>query len=176
MVYKTFFFEIGCLISAIYPMTPSSPMGEYVEKIFLVTHLKVQELQSEGGAAGAAHVLLSAGAFCSTYTASQGLLFMIPNMYHSQFLVTTRMLWLYEPQVLQCYLSSSLPTGDNGLTLSHLATIRASIPFLHFFDSSHEIQKIELTDYEDIKKLLMGLQQKRQNPSNLFFWWMWVLN
>jgi len=186
-------------VSAIYPITPSSPMGEYVDEwaadglknIFGQT-LKVQELQSEGGAAGAVHGVLSAGAFCSTYTASQGLLLMIPNMYKISgelmpcvFHVSARAL---AGQALSIFgdhqdvmavratgfamiASGSIQEIMDMALVSHLATLRASVPFLHFFDgfrSSHEIQKIEMIDYEDIKKIVDwdGIKKHRERALN----------
>jgi pyruvate-ferredoxin/flavodoxin oxidoreductase len=172
-------------VAAIYPITPSSPMGEVVDSwsaqgrknIFGQT-LKVQEMQSEGGAAGAVHGALSAGAFCSTFTASQGLLLMIPNMYKISgelmpcvFHVSARAL---AGQALSIFgdhqdvmaaratgfamLASGSIQEINDLALvAHLSTIRASVPFVHFFDgfrSSHEIQKIEMLDYDDIPSLV----------------------
>ena len=172
-------------VAAIYPITPSSSMGEAVDawaangrkNIFGQT-LKVQEMQSEGGAAGAVHGALAAGAFCSTYTASQGLLLMIPNMYKISgeimpcvFHVSARAI---AGQALSIFgdhqdvmaaratgfamLSSGSIQEINDLALvAHLSTIRASIPFVHFFDgfrSSHEIQKIEMVDYDDIPPLV----------------------
>jgi len=172
-------------VSAIYPITPSSPMGEYVDewaaegrKNIFGQILKVSEMQSEGGAAGAVHGALSAGAFCATYTASQGLLLMIPNMYKISgelmpcvFHVTGRAL---AGQALSIFgdhqdvmavratgfallASGSVQEIIDLALVSHLSTLRASVPFLHFFDgfrSSHEIQKIEIIDYDDISKLV----------------------
>ncbi len=172
-------------VAAIYPITPSSPMGELVDKwsaegrknIFGQT-LKVQEMQSEGGAAGAVHGALSTGAFTTTFTASQGLLLMIPNMYKISgeimpcvFHVSARAI---AGQALSIFgdhqdvmaaratgfalLASGSIQEINDLALvAHLATIRSSIPFVHFFDgfrSSHEIQKIELLNYDDIHSLI----------------------
>ena len=172
-------------VAAIYPITPSSPMGELVDEwsaegrknIFDQT-LKVQELQSEGGAAGALHGSLSAGAFTTTFTASQGLLLMIPNMYKisgelmpTVFHVSARAI---AGQALSIFgdhqdVMSARATGFallasgsiqeiNDLALvAHLSTIRSSIPFVHFFDgfrSSHEIQKIQMLNYDDIPSLV----------------------
>ena len=172
-------------VAAIYPITPSSSMGEVVDawsakgrkNIFGQT-LKVQEMQSEGGAAGAVHGALAAGAFCSTYTASQGLLLMVPNMYKISgeimpcvFHVSARAI---AGQALSIFgdhqdvmaaratgfamISSGSIQEINDLALvAHLSTIRSSIPFVHFFDgfrSSHEIQKIEMLNYEDIPPLV----------------------
>jgi pyruvate-ferredoxin/flavodoxin oxidoreductase len=172
-------------VAAIYPITPSSPMGEVVDewaaegrKNIFGQVLKVQELQSEGGAAGAVHGALSTGSFSSTYTASQGLLLMIPNMYKISgelmpcvFHVSARAI---AGQALSIFgdhqdvmaaratgfaqiASGSIQEINDLALVSHLSTLRASVPFIHFFDgfrSSHEIQKIEMTNYEDIAKLV----------------------
>lgn len=172
-------------VAAIYPITPSSPMGEEVDawaaygrKNIFDQVLKVSEMQSEGGAAGAVHGALSAGACATTFTASQGLLLMIPNMYKISgelmpcvFHVSGRAL---AGQALSIFgdhqdvmaaratgfaiLSSNSVQEVMDLALvAHLSTLQSSVPFLHFFDgfrTSHEIQKIEMIDYEDIKKLV----------------------
>jgi pyruvate-ferredoxin/flavodoxin oxidoreductase len=172
-------------VAAIYPITPSSPMGEEVDawaahgrKNIFGQVLRVSEMQSEGGAAGAVHGALSAGGCATTFTASQGLLLMIPNMYKIAgelmpcvFHVSGRAL---AGQALSIFgdhqdvmatratgfaiLSSNSVQEVMDLALvAHLSTLQASIPFLHFFDgfrTSHEIQKIEMIDYEDIKKLV----------------------
>jgi len=189
-------------VAAIYPITPSSPMGEVVDEwaaqgrknIFGQT-LKVQEMQSEGGAAGAVHGASSVGAFCSTFTASQGLLLMIPNMYKISgelmpcvFHVSARAV---AGQALSIFgdhqdvmaaratgfaqiASGSIQEINDLALVAHLSSIRASIPFLHFFDgfrSSHEIQKIEMIDYDDIPPLVDwdGIKKHREramNPEN----------
>ncbi|KYK32519.1 MAG: pyruvate-flavodoxin oxidoreductase [Thermoplasmatales archaeon SG8-52-3] len=186
-------------VAAIYPITPSSPMGEVVDEwsaegrknIFGQT-LKVQEMQSEGGAAGAVHGALSTGAFCSTFTASQGLLLMIPNMYKisgelmpTVFHVSARAL---AGQALSIFgdhqdVMAARATGFAMLAscsiqeimdlalVAHLSTIRASIPFVHFFDgfrSSHEIQKIEMLNYDDIPPLVdwEGIKKHRERAMN----------
>jgi len=172
-------------VAAIYPITPSSSMGEVVDewaadgrKNIFGQVLKVQEMQSEGGAAGAVHGALAAGALCSTFTASQGLLLMIPNMYKISgelmpcvFHVSARAL---AGQALSIFgdhqdvmaaratgfaqLASGSIQEINDLALvAHLATLRASVPFIHFFDgfrSSHEIQKIEMLNYDDVPPLV----------------------
>ncbi len=172
-------------VAAIYPITPSSSMGEVVDewaaegrKNIFGQVLKVQEMQSEGGAAGAVHGALAAGALCSTFTASQGLLLMIPNMYKISgelmpcvFHVSARAL---AGQALSIFgdhqdvmaaratgfaqLASGSIQEINDLALvAHLTTLRASVPFIHFFDgfrSSHEIQKIELLNYDDVPPLV----------------------
>jgi len=186
-------------VAAIYPMTPSSPMGEEVDawaahgrKNIFNQVLKVSEMQSEGGAAGAVHGALSAGACATTFTASQGLLLMIPNMYKISgelmpcvFHVTGRAI---AGQALSIFgdhqdVMSARATGFSILSsnsvqevmdlalVAHLATLRASIPFLHFFDgfrTSHEIQKIEMIDYEDIAKLVDwdAIKKHRQRALN----------
>ena len=187
-------------VAAIYPITPSSPMGEVVDKwaadgrknIFGQT-LKVQEMQSEGGAAGAVHGALATGAFCSTYTASQGLLLMIPNMYKISgelmpcvFHVSARAL---AGQALSIFgdhqdvmaaratgfamiASGSIQEINDLAIVAHLSSIRASIPFVHFFDgfrSSHEIQKIEMLNYDDIQpivdwKMIRKHRERALNP------------
>ncbi|NLY30896.1 MAG: pyruvate:ferredoxin (flavodoxin) oxidoreductase [Firmicutes bacterium] len=172
-------------VAAIYPITPSSVMGEVADEwaangrknIFGQT-LKVVEMQSEAGAAGAVHGSLAAGALTSTFTASQGLLLMIPNMYKiagellpAVFHVSARAVAAHalsifgdHSDVMACRQTgfALLASGsvqevmDLGL-VAHLAAIKSRVPFLHFFDgfrTSHEIQKIEAIDYEDIAKLV----------------------
>lgn len=172
-------------VAAIYPITPSSPMGQIADtwaangrlNIFGQT-LKVSEMQAEGGAAGAIHGSLAAGAFTTTYTASQGLLLMLPNMYKiagellpTVFHIAARSLAM---EVLSIFgdhsdvmaarqsgfaelCSSSIQEVMDMALVAHLATIRASVPFLHFFEgfrSSHEIQKIDEISYEDMASLV----------------------
>ncbi len=172
-------------VAAIYPITPSSTMAEYVDEwasfgkknIFGET-VHVAEMQSEGGAAGAVHGSLQAGALTSTFTASQGLLLMIPNMYKISgellpgvFHVSARSL---AAQALSIFgdhsdVMSARQTGFAMLAtgsvqeimdiagIAHLAAIKSRIPFLHFFDgfrTSHEIQKVEYFDTEDLKPLV----------------------
>jgi len=186
-------------VAAIYPITPSSPMGEEVDawaaygrKNIFDQVLKVQEMQSEGGAAGAVHGALSAGACATTFTASQGLLLMIPNMYKiagelmpTVFHVSGRAL---AGQALSIFgdhqdvmaaratgfailSSNSVQEVMDMALIAHLSTLRASIPFLHFFDgfrTSHEIQKIEMIEYEDIAKIVYwdGIKKHRQRALN----------
>ena len=186
-------------VAAIYPITPSSSMGEvadkwaaYGRKNIFGQVLKVAEMQSEGGAAGAVHGCLSAGACATTFTASQGLLLMIPNMYKiagelmpTVFHVSARAV---AGQALSIFgdhqdvmaaratgfallSSNSIQEVMDLALVSHLSTIRASIPFVHFFDgfrTSHEIQKIEIIDYEDIKKLVDwdGIKKHRERALN----------
>jgi pyruvate-ferredoxin/flavodoxin oxidoreductase len=172
-------------VAAIYPITPSSPMGEvadewaaYGQKNIFGQVLKVAEMQSEGGAAGAVHGILSAGGLSTTFTASQGLLLMIPNMYKiagelmpTVFHVSARALAGQALSIFGdhqdvmaaratgfAFISSNSVQEVMDLALvSHLASLRASIPFVHFFDgfrTSHEIQKIEMINYENIPPLV----------------------
>ena len=172
-------------VAAIYPITPSSTMAEYVDewsaegrKNLFGQKVRVAEMQSEGGAAGAVHGSLVAGAMTTTYTASQGLLLMIPNMYKiagellpavfhvSARTIATHALSIFgdHSDVMACrqtgfamLASSSVQEAQDMALVAHLATLKASVPFLHFFDgfrTSHEFQKIEEIAYEDIKKLV----------------------
>ena len=172
-------------VAAIYPITPSSTMAEYVDdwaaagrkNIFGETVL-VQEMQSEGGAAGAVHGSLQAGALTTTYTASQGLLLMIPNMYKiagemlpTVFHVSARTLASHalsifgdHQDVMACRQTGFAMLAEGSVQevmdlagVAHLSTIRSSIPFLNFFDgfrTSHEIQKIEALEADDLAPLL----------------------
>ncbi|MDR3305854.1 MAG: pyruvate:ferredoxin (flavodoxin) oxidoreductase, partial [Clostridiales Family XIII bacterium] len=172
-------------VAAIYPITPSSPMAESVDEwaahgrknIFGQT-VKLTEMQSEAGAAGALHGSLAAGALTTTYTASQGLLLMIPNMYKiagellpSVFHVSARTLAAHALCIFGDHgdvmsarqtgfamlASSSVQEVMDLAAVAHLATIKSRIPFLHFFDgfrTSHEVQKIEAWDYGELKELL----------------------
>jgi len=185
-------------VAAIYPITPSSAMGEMVDawsaqgrKNIFGQQLKVSEMQSEGGAAGAIHGALSTGAFCSTFTASQGLLLMIPNMYKisgelmpTVFHVSARAI---AGQALSIFgdhqdvmaaratgfamiASGSIQEIMDLALVAHLSTIRASIPFVSFFDgfrSSHEIQKIEMLDYDNIPDLVDWNAVKRHRERAL---------
>ncbi len=172
-------------VATIYPITPSSPIGEIADEwaagglknIFGQT-MTVRQLQSEAGAAAAVHGCLAAGALTTTFTASQGLLLMIPNMYKMSgellpavMHVTARAIAAHALSIFGDHqdIMAVRQTGfgllasasvqevmDLGL-VAHLAAIEASIPFVHFFDgfrTSHEIQKIELIDYEDMAKLV----------------------
>ena len=162
-------------VAGIYPITPSSPMADYVDKwsaggqknIF-GQQVKVSEMQSEAGAAGAVHGSLSAGALTTTFTASQGLLLMIPNMYKiagellpGVFHVSARALASHalsifgdHSDVMACrqtgfaMLASTNPQESMDLAaVAHLAAIKGRVPFLHFFDgfrTSHEMQNIEI--------------------------------
>ena len=172
-------------VAAIYPITPSSTMAEYVDEwaaqgrknIFGETVL-VQEMQSEGGAAGAVHGSLQAGALTTTYTASQGLLLMIPNMYKIAgellpcvFHVSARTLASHSLCIFGDHqdVMSTRQTGFAMLAegsvqevmdlagVAHLASIKSRVPFVNFFDgfrTSHEIQKIELLENEDLAPLV----------------------
>ena len=171
--------------AAIYPITPSSTMAEYVDewaaqgkKNLFGETVKVTEMQSEGGAAGAVHGSLQAGALTTTFTASQGLLLMIPNMYKiagemlpTVFHVSARALASHalsifgdHQDVMACrqtgfamLASASVQEALDLAAVAHLSTIKSSIPFLHFFDgfrTSHEIQKIELIDEEALKGMI----------------------
>ncbi|MCL4415548.1 MAG: pyruvate:ferredoxin (flavodoxin) oxidoreductase [Actinobacteria bacterium] len=172
-------------VAAIYPITPSSPMAELIDEwaangklnIF-GQRVNVAELQSEAGAAGAVHGSLSAGTLTSTFTASQGLLLMIPNIYKiagellpGVFHVTARAIAAHALSIFGDHSdvmavrqagAAMLATGsvqevmDLG-SIAHLASIKSRIPFVHFFDgfrTSHEVQKVEVLDYSDLSKLL----------------------
>lgn len=172
-------------VAAIYPITPSSTMAELVDdwsakgqkNIFGET-VKVVEMQSEAGAAGTVHGSLKTGVLTSTYTASQGLLLMIPNMYKiagellpSVFHVTARAIATNALSIFGDH-SDVMATRQTGFAMlsegsvqevmdlsgvAHLASIESSVPFLNFFDgfrTSHELQKIEVIDYEDLKGLV----------------------
>ena len=172
-------------VAAIYPITPSSPMAEVADewaatgrKNLFGQEVKIAEMQSEAGAAGAVHGSLVAGALTTTFTASQGLLLMIPNMYKiageqlpAVFHVSARALAYHalsifgdHSDVMACrqtgfamLASNSVQEAQDMALVAHLATLKASVPFLHFFDgfrTSHEIQKIEDISYEDIAKLV----------------------
>ncbi len=171
-------------VAAIYPITPSSPMAEYADewatagrKNMFGQELRIAEMQSEGGAAGAVHGSLAAGALTTTYTASQGLLLMIPNMYKisgellpTVFHVSARALAAHalnifgdHSDVMACrqtgfamLASNSVQEAMDLALVAHLSTLKAKVPFLHFFDgfrTSHEIDKIDGIEYEEMKKL-----------------------
>ncbi len=171
-------------VAAIYPITPSSPMAEVADDWAANGRLnlfgqkvRIAEMQSEAGAAGAVHGSLKGGALTTTFTASQGLLLMIPNMYKLSgellpgvFHVTARSLAYHalsifgdHSDVMACrqtgfaMLSSASVQEVMDLALvTHLSSIKSSLPFLHFFDgfrTSHEVQKVETIDYEDMAKL-----------------------
>lgn len=172
-------------VAAIYPITPSSNMAEEtdamaargVKNIFGQT-VRVAEMESEGGAAGAVHGSLSAGALTTTYTASQGLLLMIPNMYKiagelipsvihvSARCVSTHALNIFgdHSDVMACrqtgyamLCSANVQEVMDLGAVAHLSTLKSRVPFLHFFDgfrTSHEIQKIEVWNYDDLKSMV----------------------
>ena len=172
-------------VAAIYPITPSSVMADETDKYaasgrknLFGREVKVTEMQSEAGAAGAVHGSLAAGALTTTYTASQGLLLMIPNMYKmaGEFLpgvihcsaraLSTHALCIFgdHSDIYACrqtgyaMLCSNSPQEVMDLgAVAHLSAIKGRVPFLHFFDgfrTSHEVQKIHMWDYEDLGKLL----------------------
>ena len=172
-------------VAAIYPITPSSPMAEYVDdwaaagrKNMFGETVHVQEMQSEGGAAGALHGSLQAGALTTTYTASQGLLLMIPNMYKIAgellpcvFHVTARTLASHalsifgdHQDVMACrqtgfamFCEGSVQEVMDLSAVAHLSAIKGRVPFVNFFDgfrTSHEIQKIEMLEQEDLVPLV----------------------
>lgn len=171
-------------VAAIYPITPSSVMAENVDewananrKNIFGEEVKVVEMQSEGGAAGAVHGAITAGAYTSTFTASQGLLLMIPNMYKlaaeqtptvlhvAARAVSTHALSIFgdHSDVMGCrqtgfaMLASRNPQEVMDLAaVAHLSAIEGKVPFLHFFDgfrTSHEQQKIEIWDYDELKEM-----------------------
>ena len=172
-------------VAGIYPITPSSPMADLVDqcsatglKNIFGSTVKVVEMQSEAGASGTVHGSLGAGALTTTYTASQGLLLMIPNMYKISgemlpgvFHVTARALAAHSLSIFGDHsdvmgarqtgfamlASASVQEVMDLALVTHLSAIKASLPFVHFFDgfrTSHEIQKIEQIEYEDMAKLL----------------------
>ncbi len=189
-------------VAAIYPITPSSDMAEHVDewasegkKNLFGQEVLVKEMQSEGGAAGAVHGSLQAGALTTTYTASQGLLLMIPNMYKIAgellpcvFHVSARALASHALSIFGDHqdVMAARQTGFAMLAsgsvqevmdlagVAHLASIRGRIPFLHFFDgfrTSHEIQKIEVMDYDELgrlldKEALKEFRARALNPEN----------
>lgn len=186
-------------VASIYPITPSSTMAEVVDEwaaygrknIFDQT-VKVAEMQSEAGAAGAVHGSLAAGALSTTYTASQGLLLMIPNMYKiaGELLpgvfhvaarsVSTHALCIFgdHSDVMACRQTGFAMLASGSVQevmdlggIAHLSAIKGRVPFLHFFDgfrTSHEIQKIEVFSYEDFKELVdwEAVQQFRDRALN----------
>ena len=187
-------------VASIYPITPSSTMAEYVDewaaagrKNIFGELLRVQEMQSEAGAAGALHGSLQAGALTTTYTASQGLLLMIPNMYKiagellpSVFHVSARALAAQALSIFgdhqdvmaarqtgfAMFFSGSVQEVMDLSAVPHLATLEARIPFMNIFDgfrTSHEIQKVELMDQEDLiplidQKALKEFRERALNP------------
>ncbi len=186
-------------VATIYPITPSSQMAELVDEwsangvknIFGET-VEVRELQAEGGAAGALHGALQGGALCSTYTASQGLMLMLPNMYKiagellpgvfhvSSRAVASNALSIFgdHQDAMSCrqtgfalLASGSVQEAFHMACVSHLAAIKSRIPFLHFFDgfrTSHEYQKIEVLEYDALKELVDfdAIKSFRENALN----------
>ncbi|HLN55992.1 MAG TPA: pyruvate:ferredoxin (flavodoxin) oxidoreductase, partial [Bacteroidales bacterium] len=189
------FSEVAC----IYPITPSSTMAEYVDewaasglKNIFGEQVKVVEMQSEAGAAGALHGALQTGALCSTFTASQGLLLMIPNMYKiagellpGVFHVSARTVAAHALSIFGDH-SDIYATRQTGFAMlatgsvqeimdlagvAHLSAIKTRVPFVHFFDgfrSSHEVQKVEVMELEDLKNLIdiNALRKFRENALN----------
>ena len=189
-------------VAGIYPITPSSPMADYVDqwsaqgvKNIFGTTVKVAEMQSEAGAAGTVHGSLAAGALTTTYTASQGLLLMIPNMYKiagellpSVFHVSARCVASHalnifgdHSDVYACRQTGFAMLAETNTqevmdlgAVAHLATIKSRVPFINFFDgfrTSHEIQKIEIWDYEDLKEMcdmdaVDAFRQRALNPEH----------
>jgi len=186
-------------VAAIFPITPSSPMAEYIDawsangrKNIFGQQVKVSELQSEAGASGAVHGSLTAGALTSTFTASQGLLLMIPNMYKISgellpgvFHVSARAVAGHALSIFGDHsdVMAARQTGFGMIAsgsiqeiidlggVAHLSAIKGSLPFVHFFDgfrSSHEIQKVELIDYEVYKDMvdMDAVKRFRQNALN----------
>jgi len=172
-------------VAGIYPITPSSPMADYVDqwsatglKNIFGTTVKVSEMQSEAGAAGTVHGSLNAGALTTTYTASQGLLLMIPNMYKiagellpAVFHVSARCVASHalnifgdHSDVYACRQTGFAMLAETNTqevmdlgAVAHLAAIKSRVPFLNFFDgfrTSHELQKIEVWDFDDLKEMV----------------------
>ncbi len=170
-------------VTAIYPITPSSPIGEIADewaaagrKNIFGQAMMVRQMQSEAGAAASVHGALAAGALTTTFTASQGLLLMIPNMYKMSgellpgvLHVTARAISTHALSIFGDHQdvmgvrqtgfallgSASVQEAMDLALVSHLAAIEGSVPFLHFFDgfrTSHEIQKIEMISYDDMAK------------------------
>ena len=186
-------------VAGIFPITPSSPMAEVTDewaangrKNIFGRPVQVTELQSEAGAAGAVHGSLASGALTTTYTASQGLLLMIPNMYKIAgellpcvFHVSARALASHalsifgeHADVMACrqtgfalLCSNSVQEAMDLAAVAHLSTIKGKVPFLHFFDgfrTSHEIQKVECLDYDELAKIVDydAIEEFRKNALN----------
>jgi len=187
-------------VAAIYPITPSSPMAEHVDewssqgrKNIFGQEVKVVEMQSEAGAAGAVHGSLQAGAFTTTFTASQGLLLMLPNMYKIAgellpcvFHVSARALAAHALSIFGDHqdvmaarqtgfallAGSSVQEVMDLSAVAHLSTLKGKVPFLNFFDgfrTSHEVQKVELLEYDELKALvdendIKAFRHKSLNP------------
>ncbi len=189
-------------VAAIYPITPSSPMAESMDewvsqdrKNIFGEPVNIVEMQSEGGAAGAVHGAASAGSYTSTFTASQGLLLMIPNMYKlagegapSVFHVAARAIASHALSIFGDHsdvmgarqtgfallASNSVQQTMDLAAVAHLATIAGKVPCLHFFDgfrTSHEQQKIEVWDYDELKEMVdwdavAAFRKRALNPSH----------
>jgi len=189
-------------VAAIYPITPSSTMGEiaddwaaYGRKNIFGQVLQVREMQSEAGAAGAVHGALAAGALTTTFTASQGLLLMIPNMYKiagellpTVFHVSARAIASHALSIFGDHsdvmavrqtgfallASASVQEVMDLATVCHLATLKGKVPFVSFFDgfrTSHEVQKVEMIDYETMASLadheaIENFRRRAMNPEN----------
>ena len=189
-------------VAAIYPITPSSPMADYVDqwaaagrKNIFGTTVKVQEMQAESGAAGAVHGALNAGALTTTYTASQGLLLMIPNMYKiagellpgvfhvSARTVASHTLNIFgdHSDVMACRQTGFAMLAETNVQevmdlspVAHLAAIKGRVPFINFFDgfrTSHEIQKVAVWDYDDLADMLdwdavKAFRERALNPEH----------
>ena len=189
-------------VAAIYPITPSSPMADYVDqwsaegrKNVFGTTVKVAELESEAGAAGSVHGSLNAGALTTTYTASQGLLLMIPNMYKiagellpcvfhvSARAVASHALSIFgdHGDVYACRQTGFAMLAETNIQeimdlspVAHLSAIQGRVPFINFFDgfrTSHEIQKVAVWDYEDLADMLdwdavKAFRERALNPEH----------
>ena len=188
-------------VAGIYPITPSSPMADHVDqwaaqglKNVFGTPVNVVEMESEAGASGTVHGSLGAGALTTTYTASQGLLLMIPNMYkiagerpagrvprlrplpspptRSTSSATTPTSWPAARPASPCSPRATSRRSWTSRAVAHLAAIKGRVPFLNFFDgfrTSHEIQKVAMWDYDDLKDMLRhgcrpGLPRPRPEP------------
>ena len=189
-------------VASIYPITPSSPMAEYTDewqangrKNIWGDTVSISEMQSEAGAAGAIHGALKADALATTYTASQGLLLMLPNMYKiagellpsvihvAARAVSTNALNIFGDQsdVMTARATGYVMLAESSVqevmdlsAVAHLATIEASVPFMNFFDgfrTSHELQKIEVLDYADLgpminQEKLQDFRDRAMNPDH----------
>ena len=189
-------------VAAIYPITPSSPMAAHIDewsaegrKNIFGQKVRLSEMQSEVGAAGAVHGSLAAGALTTTFTASQGLLLMIPNMYKmagellpavlnvSARTIATHALSIFGDQqdIYACrqtgfamLCSSSVQEVMDLTPVSHCAAMKGRVPFVNFFDgfrTSHEYQKIEVWDYEDLKNMMdmeavKSFRERALNPEH----------
>ena len=191
--------------AAIYPITPSSTMAELVDewaafgkKNMFGETVQVTEMQSEGGAAGAVHGSLQAGALTTTFTASQGLLLMIPNMYKiagellpAVFHVSARALAYQSLSIFGDHqdvmsaratgfamlASDSVQEAMDIAAVAHLSAIKSSVPFVHFFDgfrTSHEIQKIEVLDAEDLRPLVSDRLRTARVGQGRRYGWCWI--